>query len=274
MSISDPANLSLDYAQCVYGTSKVAFRGPRARLDGAYLSFLGGRETFGTFVERPFPMLVEGKLGLPAANLGVANAGLDLYLNEPSLIEVARMATVRVVQVLGAQNMSNRFYQVHPRRNDRFLCASDRLVRLFPEVDFTEFHFNRHLLGHLAGVSEQRYAVVVDELRTAWIARMKTLLTLLNAPTILLWFADHEVADTINPDLGDEALFVHRGMLEALRPRVFDLVEVTASDLALSDGTDGMVFSPLEVQAAEKTLGPRAHFEACEAICGPLAKIL
>ena len=68
---------------------------------------------------------------------------------------------------------------MHPRRNDRFLRASERLQSLYPEVDFTEFHFNRHLLGRLQELSEERFAEIAGELRQAWLARMKHLLTLL-----------------------------------------------------------------------------------------------
>ncbi len=36
---------------------------------------------------------------------------------------------------MGAQNLSNRFYAVHPRRNDRFLRASTLMKTIFREVD-------------------------------------------------------------------------------------------------------------------------------------------
>ncbi len=56
-----------------------------------------------------------------------------------------------VIQVMGAHNMSNRFYAVHPRRNDRFLRASLGCCKtIYPEVDFTEFNFTRHMLTALA----------------------------------------------------------------------------------------------------------------------------
>jgi hypothetical protein len=60
----------------------------------------------------------------------------------------------------GAQNLSNRLYTVHPRRNDRFLRASGILRTIYRDVDFTEFHFTRHMLDHLRCLSEDRFDIV------------------------------------------------------------------------------------------------------------------
>ena len=149
MSVHGGGQRALEYYPCRYGTSRILFRGPRRLLDGSYVAFLGSTETYGRFVEAPYPALLEDRLAVSCVNFGVVNAGVDLYLNDPGVMGLAAGAGAKVVQVMGAQNLSNRYYSVHPRRNDRFLRASDRLEALYPEVDFTEFHFVRHLLGKL-----------------------------------------------------------------------------------------------------------------------------
>jgi hypothetical protein len=82
-----------------------------------------------------------------------------------------------VLQIPGAQNLSNRLYTVHPRRNDRFLRASGILRTIYRDVDFTEFHFTRHMLDHLRCLSEDRFDIVRNELRVAWMARMQRVLS-------------------------------------------------------------------------------------------------
>ena len=138
---------ALDYLPCLYGTSKLTFRGPRRALEGPYVAFLGGIVTFGKFIEQPFPLRVEHLTGVTSVNFGQVNAGLDVFANDASILEVAAQAKVTVMEATGAANMSNRFYTVHPRRNDRFLHAMPDLRRLYHDVDFTQFSFTHHMLA-------------------------------------------------------------------------------------------------------------------------------
>lgn len=264
---------ALNYAPCQYGNCRVKFRGPERRLDSPYVAFLGGTETYGKFIKAPFPALVESDLGLNCVNFGVANAGLDVFLNEPFLVEAARNARATVLQVVGAQNMSNRFYSVHPRRNDRFVSASPILSTIYPEVDFAEFHFTRHMLSHLYEVSRERFSIVRRELQIAWSARMKTLLRRIDGKVVLVWFADHapfhEDHDEIDPGSKIEPLFVTREMLEGLAGHIDQYVEVSASEQALNAGTEGMVFGEMEAVVAQNMMGPKAHGEAAKEL-GPI----
>ena len=153
MGATDDGRRRLDYALCRYGTSKLLFRGPLRRTSSPYVVFVGGTQTFGRYVETPFPALVELSSGVPCINFGLQNAGLDVFLHDAEVMKIAAGGHVTVVQVLGAHNMSNRYYSVHPRRNDRFIAPSKLLCSIYPEVDFAEFHFTRHLLEALKQVS-------------------------------------------------------------------------------------------------------------------------
>lgn len=265
---------ALDYFPCRYNGSRVVFRGPRKTLRGPYIACLGSTETYGRFIPNPYPELLEQDLGLDCVNFGNINAGIDLYLNEPAIAGPIESAAVVVMQIMSAQNMSNRFYYVHPRRNDRFLRATDRLMTLFPEVDFTEFHFNRHLLLHLAELCPRRFDEIVSELQTAWAARMRSFLGRMRGRIVLLWLSPDPVPDTAQVASGADPLFVDRAMLDALRPRVTEIVEVTASAMARADGTEGMVFAEFETPAAGELLGPRAHQETATALVPVLERLL
>jgi len=266
---------ALDYFPCRYGKSKLLFRGPRKKMAGDYVTILGGTETYGKYIETPFPALVEKNLGVECVNFGCVNAGVDVFSNEPTVIDACAKSRVTVVQVVGAQNMSNRFYAVHPRRNDRFVRASTLLKTIFREVDFTDFHFTKHLLGSLQTLSPERFAVVRDELKAAWIARMKLLLDKIEGKTVLLWFADRTPEEESKPDgLGQDPLFVDRAMLEAIRPYVTDLVKVAPSGQARALGTAGMLFPDMEEPAAEEIMGPAAHEEAAQALSARLQGLL
>lgn len=268
----------LSYSPCRYGDSRLLFRGPRKRLDRPYLAFLGSTATYGKFIKAPFPTLVEKAMRQTCVNLGCINGGIDAVLGDPQVIDICRNADLTVVQVMGAQAQSNRFYGVHPRRNDRFLGASTILQAIYHDVDFSDCTFTRHMLGKLHRTSTDRFETVVRELREAWAARMRTLLTALGENVLLLWFSDVPMSDqhwSLHPNrLQADPLFVTRTMVEDLRPLVRGIVEVSPSDTALAEGAKGMIYPASQRQAALEMLGPACHREAAKQLIHALRERL
>ncbi len=264
---------ALDYFPCRYGKSKLLFRGPRRHLSEPYCAALGGGETYGKFVAEPWPLLLEGRLNFPIVNFGYLNAGIDVFLGEPQLHEMTRMARVSVLQLLGAINLSNRFYAVHPRRNDRFLRASNLMRSVFPEIDFTEFNFTRHMLGALQDRAPERFEALVTELRGAWVARMTQLMSRIEGPKVLIALGDYHMPGYLDP-LGPEPALVTSEMIEKIRPLAEAVVRVEPSLTARSAGTVGMNFAPMEAPAAATMPGPLVHQEIAEALAPVLGKML
>lgn len=268
----------LSYAPCRYGMSRIFFRGPRRRLDEPYLAFLGGTETFGKFIDQPFAALTEKALGRPCVNFGCVNGGVDAFVNDPTIMAACHDAQMTVVQVMGANYLSNRFYSVHPRRNDRFLRASTVLEAIYSEVDFSDFTFTRHMLGALYDMSRERFDIVVSELRAAWVARMRNMLTQIGPNVVLLWFSKHDISDQAwdsyrNP-LSVDPLFITHAMLEELRPQVKEIVTAKPSPVALAQGTTGMFVPPMQMKAANDMLGVACHHEASAVLTPVLQRLL
>lgn len=275
MAYENQGEGALDYVPCRYGESKLLFRGPKRKLTSPYIAMLGGTETYGKFVEMPFADMVEGGLDMSVVNLGCINAGVDVFSNEQTVVDICSKSEAVVIQITGAQNISNRFYAVHPRRNDRFLRASNLLKTIYREVDFTEFHFTRHLLTAMRETSAEKFAMVEQELREAWVARMKTLVSRINAKVVLLWIADHtpEDRETCTID-GSDPLFVDREMLDAVEPFVEDIVEVVVSHEEIFEGRRGLIYPELEEPMIHGMLGTIAHAKAAAAIDASLRKVL
>lgn len=267
MAYQNQGRGALNYYPCRYGASKLLFRGPGKDLSGDYVAFLGGTETYGKYVDVPYSDLVEVGIGIETVNMGCVNAGVDVFLSDATVMDICRGAKTTVLQIPGAQNMSNRFYVVHQRRNDRFLRASTLLKTIYPKIDFTDFSFTRHLLEALHAASKDKFATVRQELRDAWIARMRTIATKLQGELILLWMSDHSPDDARACDgiLGDP-LFVNRDMIEELRPLVRDIVEVVPSAEDIAQGYDLMVYSDLDAPAAKQMLGTVAHSKVATAV--------
>lgn len=263
----------LDYRRCHYGSSRLAFRGPKRRPKADYIAFLGGSATFGKYVERPFPDLLSELLGIETVNLGCMHAGVTAFADNPSLIEIGSRARACVLQITGAHAIENGYFALHPRRNDRFIDARRRLRTLFPEVDFTQFHFTRHMLSGLLAASPDRFELVLRALRREWVDRTRDLIRRIRGPVVLLWLADQRPAarSATVPDLRDEGpLFVDDEMIRAVRHEAADLVEVIPSRHARHEGLANMVFGELERAAAMRMPGPLTHAEVATALYGPL----
>ncbi len=259
------------YELCHYGSSKLAFRGPCREPEGDYWAVLGGCEIFGRFCERSLADSLEMQMRLPVLNLGSMNAGIEAFARDESVGEICAKAAHVVLHVGGAQGLSNRFYKVHPRRNDRFILESDELRTLFPEADFTRYHFTGHLLCALESISKTRFALVRKSLQKQWIAQMRRFLKPLGGKVTLLWMARMAPPQKAGDAEGNEPKFITRKMLDALDDLVRGRIEIVAGPDEIEAGHRRMRFQPHEAPAALEMLGPVVHEEAAREIAWQLA---
>ncbi|MEM6638222.1 MAG: DUF6473 family protein [Pseudomonadota bacterium] len=270
----------LDYRLCRYGSSRHTFRGPAQQIDDIAIAVLGGSETFGRFIDRPYPMLLEQELERPVVNLGCMHAGPEAFFRDPVVDEVCNRAQVVVIQIMGAQNTSNAFYDVHPRRNDRFLSASDRLRCLFAGVDLADVHFTGHLLRQLRRANTAAFEDMIGAVRQAWVTRMKSLIGRIDLPVVLFWLADKAPAA---PGAGPTDLpaaataapgLINRPMIEQIRPLAVQVIECVCP--AADDSTfvgnpftapGGRLFGP-------GLFGEHTHAQAANALAAALRPVL
>lgn len=275
MAYAFPGAGTLDYAPCSYGASRLHFRGPKCDVTEPYVACLGGTETYGKFIPVPFPELLEDMIEVQVANLGCINAGPEAFLRDKEILALAGGARACVVQVTGAQNLTNRYYAVHPRRNDRFTSPSPLLRKLFRQVDFTEFSFTRHLLHVLQRHSADRFEVLAEELRAAWVLRMQALLQALPCPTVLLWLAEGPPpAPGRRANLSVEPMLIDAEMIAAVRPLATTYVEMIPSAAAREKGAEGMAFGPMDAPAAASLPGPAVHYELARRLTPVLQRLL
>ncbi|MGB0798430.1 MAG: DUF6473 family protein, partial [Planktomarina sp.] len=135
------------------------------------------------------------------------NSGLDFYLSSDKMIEMVNHARSAVIELPGAAHQSNPFFSVHPRRNDRVIRVSDALIDLFPNVDFVDIHFIRHLMVTLSTADHVAFQVVCDALRSTWQAKIAALLSKIQIPVHLIclkleggpdpWLIDNRLLATV-----------------------------------------------------------------------------
>ena len=275
MAYAFPGAGALDYSPCSYAASRLSFRGPSADLRDPFIVCLGGTETYGKFIPTPYPDLLEEMLDVQVVNLGCVNAGPEVYVQERKLMEMASQSLACVVQITGAQNLTNKYYSVHPRRNDRFTGPTPLLRGLFKQVDFTEFSFTRHLMHVLQGHSPDRFEVLAEELRAVWVNRMTDILRQLSCPTVLLWMADAPPpAPGRRADLSREPMLVDAEMIAAVKSRATTYVEMVPSAETRAKGAEGMAFGPMEAPAAAILPGPAVHYELSKRLVPVLRQLI
>ncbi len=216
---------SLDFSLCQYGMSRNLFRGPKKQLNKPFIACIGSTDTFGQTVPAPFPILLERQLKRPVANFGIVNAGVDAFLKDPCLLELCKNSQQTVIQIMGAQSLSNDYYAVHPRRNDRFIRAHDKLRELYPTVDFTEFHFTRHLLSHLEATDKDRFDILRKHLRRTWRRKMKLLCDALPHKPYFLWLSSREISEKENGLLEADPNFITRRDIASLTKQSAGIIQ-------------------------------------------------
>ncbi|MEX3016938.1 DUF6473 family protein [Gymnodinialimonas hymeniacidonis] len=264
MSIEQRGRMPLDYNPVVLPGSALRFRGPLATDRQPSIVCIGGSETFGRFIDAPFPAQLNEHSDQPVINLGVMNAGLDVLMTDHAILGALDDAEAVILQIISAHNMSNRFYTVHPRRNDRFLKASTMLRTIYPQVDFTEFNFTRHMLTQLHELSPDRFEIVRNELEAAWTARMIRFLGQVSAPVHLLWLSNRSPDAEESGDMSTDPLFVSPKMLDSVARYANSLTVVTPDAVQAPDDLQGKFFGPKEEAAARLLPGPKLHALATE----------
>lgn len=259
---------ALDYFPCRYEKSKLLFRGPKASFEGPYVAVIGGSETYGKYVPYPYPDLLAERLSPDFVNLGCLNGGLDAFVQDDAIMDLCRKAEAVVIQTMGAQNLTNSFYMVHPRRNDRVVSIMPPLRRLYPGLELQEIAFTRHLLTVLKSRSENGFAAVVRELQTCWTARMQSLIAAVRKPVLILH------ATSAGGPVGRDPWFVTTQMVQELcGPCVTALVHETQPG-SVRAGVSGKVFPAIEAHIAAEMPGPGFHDEIAERVAPVLGQIL
>jgi hypothetical protein len=156
-------------------------RGPKENLSNGYFACVGAAQTFGRFCEKPFPLLLKARLGLPALNFGRGGAGPSFFSQENTkLLTYLNGARFVVLQVMSGRSESNSLFESkgighYTRRDDGRMIGCDEA---FSEIIESE---------NIAYVRQ-----VVEETRKNWINSYITLLKAIRVPVILFWFSERK----------------------------------------------------------------------------------
>jgi hypothetical protein len=109
---------------------------------------------------------------------------------DPVILMRARQAQLVVLQLMGPHLRSNRFFQVHPRRNDRVVRVMKPLRDLYPQVDFSQVVFVGQMLADLRNQDAAAYRKLQHGLQSGWVQHLRRIQKLYQTPIAFLWI-DH-----------------------------------------------------------------------------------
>lgn len=168
---------------------------PEALPPGGYFACVGAAQTFGCFVERPWPQALSDELALPVLNLGIAGAGPALF-RQPATLELLRNARFVIYQVMSGRSADcSRFTS---GGGERLRTTDGR--ELGADVAWTEA-LQHDLAGTgnavLRGIKNRLLATfgrkdvrrLVAETRANWTQEFVSLLQEVGRPSALFWFS-------------------------------------------------------------------------------------
>ncbi len=203
----------------VYGD----FRGPALKSD-EYVACLGAAQTFGRFVETPYPQLISRALGIDSLNLGRGGAGPTFPLSNPLLIELINRARIVVVQMFSGRSQSNSLFQTV---NHGMMGHGTMGIHRAHGQEISSVEFYTWLLEQ----DEELARKIVAETRASYVRAMSELLDAITAPKILFWFSvrapeyQEEFRLPIGRLWGDFPQLVNREMVDQLQGRSAAYVE-------------------------------------------------
>jgi hypothetical protein len=196
-------------------------RGPK--LDnleaGKYFVCIGGAQTFGRFCDKPYPTLLQEKLGLPALNLGRGGAGPSFFSQEnDKLLAYINRARFAIVQVMAGRSEGNTLFHSNglgtfQRRSDGTWIGCDEA---FKEL--------------LAEKDKAYVSRIVSETRENWLKNFIELLEAIKVPKILFWLSARkpyyqEQYRDIQSLFGEFPQLVNSDMVDRLRKHSNNYVE-------------------------------------------------
>lgn len=273
----------IDYKGYHWGRLNQIYRGPQPDLASPYIACLGSAQTFGRYVEQPFPQLLAETLDMQVANFGTASAGPGFFLRDSLVTEAASKAAVCVIQVMSARSLSNRLFRVELSRNEEIEAVTRALQSLFPHVDFETFTYAHNMLNQLVEDDPESFLAVEAEMKAAWVARTRVLLETVQTKRILFWFSERDPDEEAPTDAEHAMLkypqFVDKDMIDAVAPLADKVVTcVTSAGIPQSLMKDGeaVLHTPFGMPISENRYypSPEMHRDACAALAEPVLELM
>ena len=184
----DEDSRAVIYARSQPTGARVELRNPPAIYDTRepYVACIGSAATFGRLVARPFPALLQERLGMPVLNLGVGGARPGIFLEDEALMRLVRGATCVVVEAMSARGYATDLFVPEHDFTNLGRPPSEKSDEGPPtESTFVDNVYRRAFLKHDSAKIDAARMIC----RAAYIHDMKRIAAITAGRGVLLYFS-------------------------------------------------------------------------------------
>ena len=248
------------------------FRGPKP-IGPNFISCIGAAQTFGCFVQDPFPMLLSRNIGLEVLNLGHGGAGPTFHNSNQAIMRYINLSKLVIVQVFSGRSQSNSEFKTSFHGMEGYRLKDNK------QMIAAEFY------AHYLRENPSKIESLVQETRTNYVKDMITLLCDIKVPKILFWFSVRkpkyfsEYRLPLYKFWGAFPQFVNDEMINLIIPYADDYVECISSSglpqkLYDKDGRQTSVIHSYNIENPEVRIetennyypSPEMHIEAAKVL--------
>lgn len=203
----------IDYQLWQLKGIKRPIRGPQQEnlVSDQYGACIGAAQTFGCYVEQPFPVLLSESINIPILNFGVAGAGPSFFIRNNSFLRYVNDGRFAVVQVMSGRSVSNSLFKSNggemlTRQKDGVTKGAQPMYQDLLDTKNMELIMRVH-----------------EETKQAWIEETIVLLNAIRVPKVLLWFSKRNPSyqpgfEKVIDFFGAFPQLVDKPMLDAVKP--------------------------------------------------------
>ena len=236
-----------------------AMRGPKPinLSSGEFYTAIGAADTFGRFVERPYPELLGEALGISALNMGFAGVG-PIFFNYPRnkiLLNLINRSKFVTISIMSGRSQPNSLFQVDSHSQVRYRLKSGEIVPA--DLAYQQL---------LDTSDEATIAAIVAETREQYLEQFIQLLDNITVPKILLWFSRRvpdytESYDSVLSLLGGFPHLINRTMIDKLQPHCDEYVECVSAVGLPQQLLNARTGRPASVVRPRVYVGDRVHMK-------------
>jgi hypothetical protein len=195
---------------------QLQFRGPQVPAAdlaaGNFFSCLGGAQTHGVYIQKPYPNLLADNVGMPGLNLSLGGCGPGVYLMAKGAVELVNRGRFVIMQVMTARTDSN------SRMGPYGFVEAVRDMKNAGEPISAGAMWAR-----IIKEEPEKLAGYVAESQASWRQRYRDLIEQIKVPIILFYFAHKAPEEPIDTSSWERLIMpfpqlVDAASIEAVKP--------------------------------------------------------